>query len=173
MSIFDDYMQKLGKKIPLNILFVCSGNICRSAYADYEFRRLITNSEVLKDKIKVKSAGLEFRNTTIHPNTKQYLLEKGFKEDDIDKHVPKYIQDYQDLFEQADIIIGMTNSHKLSTPKRFRDKFIQLSKLAVDEKIEIEDPYFVDTYDEYVKILQVIDGFLLKLLQKLNEFYNN
>jgi protein-tyrosine phosphatase len=171
MSIFDDYMQKLGKKIPLNILFVCSGNICRSAYADYAFRRMIVDSLILKDKIHVTSAGLEFRNTSIHPNTKRFLLEEGFKEEEIDKHVPRYIKDYEDFFEQADIIIGMTNSHKLSTPKRFRDKFQQLSKLAINEKVEIEDPYFIDSYEEYCKILNQIRGYLINLLQKLERFY--
>ncbi|MHA1728791.1 MAG: arsenate-mycothiol transferase ArsC [Promethearchaeota archaeon] len=174
MNFFEETMDKIeknGRKVPLNILFVCSGNICRSAYADFAFRRMVENSNILRDKIKVQSGALQIKNETIDPRTKKFLIEEGFVEGNVDKHEPKYIKEHEKLFQKADLIIGMTNGHKLATPKRFRSKFQQLSKLAEEKKVDIEDPYWTKNYNEFREILKSIRHYLKLIKNKLENHF--
>ena len=80
------------------------------------------------------------------------------------------------MLNDTDLIIGMTNSHKLATPKRWRKgeeaKFIQLSKIAINEKIDIGDPYWTNDYQEYKEILHSIRYYLEIFLKKLELFYS-
>ncbi|MCP4761350.1 MAG: hypothetical protein GY870_06185 [archaeon] len=177
MGTFEEEMEKIGKNKPLKIMFVCSGNICRSAYADFAFRNMVEKSEILKEKILVESGALTFKNTEIDERTTQFLLEEnvGFTREEIQNHKPRFKDDHPDMFEKVDIIVGMTKGHKFATPKRWRRgpeaKFRQLSELAIDEKIDIGDPYWVNEYSEYEAILNHVKEYLIILKNKLEDFY--
>ncbi len=160
---------------PLNILWVCSGNICRSAYADFVFNKMVEDSAVLnKLGLKIHSGGLQFQNTEIDPRTTAVLVKEGFDEAEVNKHVPRHKEDYPEMLEEADLIVGMANSHKILTPKKYRyDKFIQISKWALDGKrIDIPDPYFVNTDEEYAELLAQVKEYLVIILKKLEDFYS-
>lgn len=163
MKIFNETMKNIDNKIPINVLFACSGNICRSAYAEYMFRRMVDNSATLKDKISVTSAGLSIMNETIDPRTKKMLLAEEFSEDKIDQHIPHYIKGNENLFDEADLIIGFTNQHRLATPKIYKDKFQMLSQIVLDKKIAIGDPYWTSTYKEFQEILNRVKELLEEL----------
>jgi protein-tyrosine-phosphatase len=169
MKIFNETMKNIGQKIPINILFACSGNICRSAYAEYIFRRMVGNSAILKDKISVKSAALSIMNETIDSRTKKMLMEEGFSEEKIDQHTPHYIKGNEKLFDEADLIIGFTNQHRLATPKRYKEKFQMISQIVLDKKIAIGDPYWTKTYEEFQEILNRAKELLEELKSMLEE----
>ena len=159
---------------PLNILWVCSGNICRSAYSDFAFKRMVEESPILKDiGLKIHSGGLQFKNEKIDPRTTAVLVKEGFDEVEVIKHIPRYKEDYPEMLEEADLIVGMSNSHKLLTPKKYRyDKFVQISKWAVGERVDIPDPYFVETNEEYAELLVQVRKYLSIILKKLEKFYS-
>ena len=163
-------MKNIGQKIPINILFACSGNICRSAYAEYMFRRMVDNSEILKDKISVQSAALSIINETIDPRTKKILMAEGFGEDEIDRHIPHYIKGNEKLFDEADLIIGFT---KLATPKKYREKFQMLSQIVLDLKVAIGDPYWTESFEQFQEILnrvkELLEEFKLMLERRFSQ----
>ncbi|TFG16345.1 MAG: hypothetical protein EU530_11920 [Promethearchaeota archaeon] len=159
---------------PLNILWVCSGNICRSAYADFVFKKMVEDSPILsKIGLKIHSGGLQFQNTEIDPRTTAVLVKEGFDEAEVNKHVPRNKKDYPEMLEEADMIVGMANSHKLLTPKKYRyDKFVQISNFAIGERVDIPDPYFVSTDEEYAELLAQVKEYLVIILKKLEDFYS-
>jgi protein-tyrosine phosphatase len=158
---------------PLNILWVCSGNICRSAYADFIFNKLVRDSPILsKIGLKIHSGGLQFKNKEIDPRTTAVLVKEGFNESEVNKHIPRYKKDYPEMLEKADLIVGMSHSHKLLTPKTYRDKFVQISDWAIGERVDIPDPYFVKTDEEYTELLDQVKEYLDIILKKLEDFYS-
>lgn len=184
MDIFDEIMQKFAYqkdqktlKKPFKILFICSGNIIRSAYADFTFNRMVEESEILRGRVQVKSGAVQFKNSNIDERTVTVLVKEGFNPDIVRKHIPKHKDDYPEIFDEADIIIGMTKSHRVNLPKQYRAgdlmKFVMLSELVDNERKDIEDPYFVNTFEEYENILKDVRKYLEKLKLKLEEFYKN
>ncbi|MBN2156083.1 MAG: hypothetical protein JW776_08570 [Candidatus Lokiarchaeota archaeon] len=173
MSTSTDVLSQFSPKKPLNILWVCSGNICRSAYADYVFSKMVKESPVLKDNgLKIHSGGLQFKNSQIDPRTTKVLVKEGFDEQEVNKHIPRYKKDYPNMLEEADLIIGMSHSHKLLTPKQHRDKFVQISNMAIGERKDIPDPYFVKTEKEYEDLLHQVREYLEIIKMKLEDFYS-
>jgi len=182
LNIFEKIIKSQGflpnsniKKIPLKILFICSGNICRSAYAEFIFKKLISESEILKGKIIVNSAAVQFRNDSIDERIVSILKEDGIDESISRKHVSRYKDDYLELFYDADIIIGMSKSHKINLPKDIRNnqnsKFVQLAEIAANEMADIEDPFFISDFADFKKIVMKIKDYLIKLKEKLELFF--
>ncbi|MDT8860443.1 low molecular weight protein arginine phosphatase [Alkalihalobacillus sp. MEB130] len=84
-----------------NVLFVCTGNTCRSPMAEALLRSQA--DEVLQ----VKSAGVQaFPNSPASEGTKAVLAEKGI----VAKHEAQPVT--EELLEWADVILTMTVSHK-------------------------------------------------------------
>jgi len=108
----------------------------------------------------------------IDPRTIDVLVKEGFNENEVKKHVPRYKKDYPEMLEEADIIVGMSHSHKLLTPKTYRDKFVQISNWAIGERVDIADPYFVKTDKEYAKLLTQVRAYLEIIRKKLEDFYS-
>ena len=173
MSEDSEVLSRFTSDKPLNILWVCSGNICRSAYADFVFNKMLRDSPVLrKIVLKIHSGGLQFKNKKIDPRTTAVLVKEGFSEKEVNKHIPRYKKDYPEMLEEADLIVGMSHSHKLLTPKNYRDKFVQISDWAIGKRVDIPDPYFVKTDEEYAELLNQVKEYLEIILKKLEKFYS-
>jgi len=171
MSLFKDIFTSLENKNLIKILFVCSGNICRSAYADFFFRRLLSETEDLKNKFEIKSGALSFKNSSIDPRTVKSLMSEGFSKDVLNSHIPRIVNEHEYLLEEADLIIGFTSGHRLNTPKEFRNKFQMLSQLVVSKKIDIGDPYFTESFEEFKLIVDRIKEFLIEFLDLLKNHF--
>ncbi|GAI65897.1 unnamed protein product, partial [marine sediment metagenome] len=137
-----------------NILFLCSGNVCRSIFAEYYAKWLKNTS--YKDKLRdinFDSAGIRHYFETPHEGTVKYLNFKGISTVGI---IPKNIT--EELIIKQDLILCFEEKYHVRKLKR---KFKQLKDL--DEKVillldfagetdnlEIEDPIYLEE-NEYIK----------------------
>ena len=99
----------------MNLLFVCTGNICRSAMAHVAFAQMLRESK--SNAFAVKSAGImATTGTLITREAVAVLREKGFT--DIEH---KSIFLTQELIEWADAVLVMTPEQALELRGRYPD----------------------------------------------------
>lgn len=145
----------------MKILFVCSSNVCRSPYAEFIFKRMVDENEVLKNNISsVRSSAVFNKSKTIFGKGKISLLNEEFTEEEINKFKPTFKFSDRQLFEEADIIIGMSKAHKFLTPKKYRHKFNTLSEVAIGKTVAIPDPFLRRTQSDYDEVMDIIKTFL-------------
>ncbi len=154
-------MNRLGKaaskKIELGkfkILFVCTGNTCRSPMAEGIMKRI---AEQRGWDLEVSSAGISaMGNDSPSINAVLALNKMGI---DISSHKSRLIN--KELIDAADLIITMTNQHKDSLLRRYdniEDKIISFS---------IQDPYGGE-YNIYRLCSEDIKVEILNTVNKLN-----
>ena len=126
----------------MNIIFVCTGNTCRSPMAEGFMKHIYSSNNL---HFNVLSRGLY-----VDPLSKpsQYsikaLSEYGI---DISSHTPRQIT--LDDIKNSDIIITMTQSHKDALNMAyggFDNKIISISEYT--NGLDIKDPYGCD-YETY------------------------
>lgn len=87
-----------------HVLFVCTGNTCRSPMAEEMMRRLAKEFNV---DVEVRSAGVFAHDgSPASPHTQTLLRERGWDEN----HSSQMIN--EDLLNWADIVLTMTQQHK-------------------------------------------------------------
>ncbi len=88
-----------------HILFVCTGNICRSPFAEGLLKKLIQKKGL--DDIVIDSAGL----LALPGNSASSLAQKVAAEYDVDLsgHIAKSIK--EDIVDRSDLILVMEHSH--------------------------------------------------------------
>ncbi|MFX1323139.1 MAG: hypothetical protein ACFFAQ_16000 [Promethearchaeota archaeon] len=153
-----------------NVLFLCSGNTCRSPFAEY-FAKWLKETKY-KGELKgihFDSAGLYHYYEKPQAGTLKYLNSKGinisdFKAKDVEK----------DLIENQDLILGFERKWHINKFKRkFKnienlDKkvFLLMEFVGETENLEIKDPFYLDEL-EYNKVLQRIEIAVIKTIEKI------
>ncbi|SHG93328.1 protein-tyrosine phosphatase [Thermosyntropha lipolytica DSM 11003] len=132
-----------------NILFVCTGNTCRSPMAAALFLKLLEEREKgLSQKFQVLSAGI-FAQDGLKASLEAIEAMKG-ESIDLSSHVSQMV--YPDLVRDADLILTMTGKQKEILVDRFPEaeaKTFTLMEYAGMEG-EVGDPFGLGQ-EEYLK----------------------
>jgi len=158
------------------ILFLCSGNSCRSVFAEYYAKWLKSTS--YKDKLRdvnFDSAGIRHYFETPREGTVKYLSSKGIS---VDGFVAKDIT--EELINKHDLILGFeARYHTKKLKRRFKhienlDKKVYLLLEFAGEKgnLEIEDPINLP-FEEYKKILKRIEDGIIESIEKVIKINNS
>lgn len=162
----------------MNILFVCSGNTCRSPMAEALFDDAVDRSSRLKGEAKSQSAGTFAAEGAEATREAIEVME----EMDLNIHRHRSQQFNPELAEWADLVLAMESRHieelEAMAPKE-TDKFHTLlgfienvNGFAGDEKYDITDPY-KEPVEEYKKCALQIKEAIEKLVKKLEETWKD
>ena len=153
--------------MPVKILMVCLGNICRSPLAEG-----ILASKLPKDNFIVDSAGTGSWHVGHSPDKRSIAIaeknglcidtQKGrqFKTSDFDEFDYIYVMDnsnYRDVLQLA------------KTPEHKNKVHLILNELFPDENVDVPDPYFgaVNGFDNVYQMLDEVSEIIAaKLIKK-------
>lgn len=147
----------------MKILFVCTGNSCRSPMAEGLLEKMLKYRGI-KD-IEVFSAGTSpVLDAPPSKETIEILREDGI---DISTHRGAYVT--HDLISGADLILVMGKGHKeeiLAMRPDVKDKVFLLKEFAGDGELDVIDP-IGQPREIYEKCASEIKGALEKSLPKI------
>ncbi|MGI6526714.1 MAG: low molecular weight protein arginine phosphatase [Caldicoprobacterales bacterium] len=153
------------ERIEVNVLFVCTGNTCRSPMAEALFKDLLKKKGI--EGIQTGSAGLAaLPGGKATQQAGRVMEELGIS---LTNHQTRQVDD--ELLKQADLILTMTEQHKstiqASVPSVW-DKIHTLKEYAGMEDKNISDP-FGRSDEAYRRTAGEIRLALEKILDKLQK----
>ena len=146
------------------LLFVCTGNTCRSCMAEAIAKELLKEQNMAQE-IYVSSAGIH-----AVPEDKASLAAVKVMDEygvDIKAHCARLLN--PDLVKQSDIILSMTESHKrviIDSNPDAKSKVFTLKEYAAGTSGDIKDPYggSAAIYKDCVEELKI---YITKALYKI------
>ncbi|HDR7795517.1 TPA: low molecular weight protein arginine phosphatase [Bacillus luti] len=142
------------------VLFVCTGNTCRSPMAEALLRH---HGE---GKFEVQSAGVfAYPGSDASVYAKEALIEKGIVIDHASKQINEMLLDW------ADTVVTMTENHKeivIGHYPNSEEKVYTLYGLTEGVRKDISDP-FGGSLSIYKETLNEMEGLIQTLLKKHSE----
>lgn len=156
----------------MNILFVCTGNTCRSSMAEGIFKYLLKNKNI--DNINISSAGISaYEGKEANEKAISVLKSQGI---DITSHKARQLTDK--IIETSDLILTMTYNHKMAILKyapKASKKVFTLKEFAntfneenTEDNFDIYDPFGMD-YNVYEQSMKEIKSELEKIIKNINK----
>ena len=133
----------------------------RSPFAEYRARQLL---DTKRKNVTFKSGGVVYRNSSLSSETYRYLISYGYKSGELASFKPKYIHDFPEIFEEADLILVMEQDHLKYLESHFEKSFLLTEFLG--ETGDVLDPYFEGTIE---KIYNQLNELIVKLVELLTE----
>ncbi len=140
------------------ILFVCTGNTCRSAMAAAMMCDIAEKNDL---DVLIDSAGIF---APIGESAAQNAI-AAMKKRNIDLSLHRTKPLTEELIDMADIILTMTQAHKMLISNMAEDKVFTLMEYAGDDG-DIPDPYGGDI-EEYEETAEAISDALVDIAEKL------
>ncbi|MBE7016341.1 MAG: low molecular weight protein arginine phosphatase [Ruminococcaceae bacterium] len=142
----------------MNILFVCTGNTCRSPMAAALFNKIAVERNL---DVRIESAGL-FANEGDSASPEAIVAMKKYDVDLLSHHAQMIDSE---LIEKSDLILTMTAAHKMVMMPSAPDKTYTLCEYAELDG-DIEDPYGGDVED-YEICAEELYNALIKVADKI------
>lgn len=155
------------------ILFICTGNTCRSAMAEGIFKKILKRRTKDYIKFNIISAGISaLPGMSPTPEAILVMFEQGI---DISQHQAQALQ--KELIKKADLILVMTNEHKEFIHKEFifaQSKTFLLKKFTLNNKSESnqnnERNYeIIDPIRRKIEFYRIVAKELKKNLEKISD----
>jgi len=148
------------------ILFVCTGNTCRSSMAQALFKKLLKEKGI--EDIEVQSAGLAaVEGDEAAWQAVRVMQRRGV---DLSQHRARRIG--PDLINKADLILTMTGRHKMHLISMYPEaahKVHVLKEYAYDGRISPESAQILDPFGQPPEIYEECALDLEEALEKLVE----
>ena len=142
----------------MKVLFVCTGNTCRSPMAEVMAKNIFEGSEY-----RFSSAGVHAINGD--KASENAILAAKSKDLDLRSHISRRVT--YDMLEKADIIIAMTSGHKEVLTTEIKTPVYTIFEY-VGEKGEVIDPYGHDV-ETYIDCIENLEELLVKMYKKSKE----
>ena len=164
--VFKEIEESFSKPL---ILFVCTGNICRSPIAEYLLK---SNIEAENLNLRTASAGFIGNEMAISLNSAILLKEKGIN---AENHTSQKIN--KDIIRKSRLILTMEKAHKDSileiAPNSF-DKVFTLSEYAstsgnIDDPFQRDIRFYKIAFNEISKRIELIMTKIRKINGATNE----
>lgn len=144
------------------ILFVCTGNVCRSPIAEYLLRSKIEEENL---PFRTASAGVLQDGMVISANSSALLLEKGI---DATSHVSRKLS--EQIIRDSWLILTMEEAHRKFFAKHYPQYGYKVSGLLdfCGGEGDIDDPYqeSIEKYRTAYKIINDNINCLIDILKK-------
>ena len=151
------------------VLFVCSGNICRSPSAEAVFKKLV-KTKGLKDQFEIDSAGTGSWHVGESPDRRMQMHAKkrGYNLTGISRRINPFTD-----FDYYDLIIGMDdyNIRELKSRTQKKGDLAKIHKMTDFVKKwnydEIPDPYYGGD-ESFELVIDLLEDSCKGLLEKLS-----
>ena len=153
---------KLGKNVDFSVLFVCSGNSCRSPMA-----KGILEKKLEKQNVSVFSAGT-IAQPGILPSDFAVIAAQKYGAD-ISHHLSSPLT--KESINDADLILVMSPKHKdrvIELVPKAKSKTFLLKEYAFGIQEEVEDPVG-QSLEVFEKVASVINENIEKVAKKIKE----
>ena len=153
------------------ILFVCTGNTCRSAMAEGIFKKMLKKRTEEDRRFNIISVGISaLQGMSPTPEAIKVMTEQGI---DISRHIAIQVQ--EDLVKKTDLILVMSYIHKNYIKTKFpfaQNKIFLLKKFTLKNKFESdqnnEKNYeVIDPIGRKIEFYRIVAGELKKNLEKI------
>ncbi len=156
----------------IKVLFVCTGNICRSPLAEGVFKQIL-KEEKISSLFVVDSAGTEDYHVGSPPDSRSVKIAKNNGLNDLNHKARQFIKSDFDKFDYILVMDHLNYDAVISkaTNQEYHDKVMLFRTFDVEltDFYDVPDPYY-GTEDDFAEVGEIVKrsgyGFISYLKQQ-------